>query len=64
MSRVLVAFSFGILVVQQTAHIFYLIFGILILEQVYFTAKNLDHFLLPVCLCFSIKSDKIQFAVY
>ena len=46
--RVLVAFSFGFLVVKQTAHIFIFESWNFKLEDVNFTGKNLDNILLPV----------------
>ena len=52
-SRVLVAISFEILVVEQTGQIFILYIGILISKKFNFTGKNLDYILLPVCLCFN-----------
>ena len=51
-SRVLVALSFEILVVKQTAHIFIFESWNFRLEDINFTGKNLDNILLPVCLCF------------
>ena len=62
--RVLVAFSFGFLVVRQTALIFIFESWNFKLEDVHFTGKNPDYILLPVCLCFEQNLIKYSLLLY